>query len=57
MEMRHLKGALKTIPIKTDQRDAEGITRLLHIIWFRPVYCKSVSAQEVRAVLGARKPI
>ena len=25
--------------------------------WFRPVHCKSVSAQEVRALLGARKAI
>jgi transposase len=31
--------------------------RLLHLGWFRPVYCKSVSAQEVRAVLGARKVV
>lgn len=28
-----------------------------HLGWFRPVHCKSVSAQEVRAVLGARKAI
>jgi transposase len=31
--------------------------RLLHLGWFRPVCCKSVSAQEVRAVLGARKVV
>ncbi len=45
------------MPIKTDRRDAEGIARLLHLGWFRPVHCKSVSAQETRAVLGARKAI
>lgn len=29
----------------------------MHLGWFRPVHCKSVSAREVRAVLGARKAI
>ncbi len=57
METRQVKGALKAMPIKTDRRDAEGIARLLHMGWFRPVHCKSVSAQEVRAVLGARKSV
>lgn len=57
METRQVKGALKAMPIKTDRRDAEGIARLLHLGWFRPVHCKSVSAQEVRAVLGARKAL
>ena len=50
METRQVKGALKAMPIKTDRRDAEGIARLLHIGWFRPGHCKSVSAQEVRAL-------
>jgi transposase len=57
METRQVKGALKPMPIKTDRRDAEGIARLLHLGWFRPVHCKSVSAQEVRAILSARKAI
>jgi len=57
METRQVKGALKAMPIKTDRRDAEGIARLLHLGWFRPVHCKSVSAQEVRAILSARKAI
>lgn len=57
METRQVKGALRAMPIKTDRRDAEGIARLLHLGWFRPVHCKSVSAQEVRAVLGARKAV
>jgi transposase len=39
------------------RRDAEGIARLLHLSWFRLVHCKSVSAQEVRAVLSARKAV
>lgn len=57
IETRQVKGALKAMPIKTNRRDAEGIARLLHLSWFRPGHCKSVSAQEVRAVLGARKAI
>lgn len=57
METRQVKGALKAMPIKTDRRDAEGIARLLHLGWFRPVHCKPVSAQEARAVLGACKAV
>lgn len=52
-----MKGALKSMQIKTDRRDAEGIARQLHLGWFQPVRCKSVSAQKVRAALGARKAI
>lgn len=57
METRQVKGALKAMPIKTERRDAEGIARLLHLGWFRPVHCKSISAQEVRALLSARKAV
>jgi len=45
------------MPIKTDRRNSEGIARLLHLGWFRPVHCKTVSAQEVRAALNARKAV
>lgn len=57
METRQVKGALQAMPIKTDRRDAEGIARLLHMGWFRPVHSKSISAQEMRALLSARKAI
>jgi transposase len=57
METRQVKGALKAMPIKTDRRDAFGIARLLQMGWFRPVHCKSVSAQEMRAVLSTRKSL
>ena len=57
METRQVKGALKAMPIKTDRRDAEGIARLLHLGWFPPVHCKSVSAQEIRALLSARRAV
>jgi transposase len=52
-----VKGALKAMPIRTDRRGAEGIARLLHLGWLRPIHCKSVSAQEVRAVLNVRKAV
>jgi len=57
METRQVKGALKAMPNKTDRRDAEGIARLLHMGWFRPVHRKSMSAQETRALLSSRKAI
>ena len=57
METRQVKGALKAMPIKTDRRDAEGIARLLQMGWFRPVHCKSLSEQEMRALLSSRKAI
>ena len=45
------------MPIKTDQRDAEGIARLLQTGWYRPVHCKSVSSQEMRVLLTARRSL
>ena len=57
METRRVKAALKAMPIKTDRRDAEGIARLLQLGWFRPVHGKSVSSQEVRALLSARRSV
>jgi transposase len=50
-----VRPALKTMTIKTDRKDARGIAHLMRMDWFRPVHCKSASAQEVRALLTARK--
>lgn len=57
METRLVKAALKAMPIKTDRRDAQGIARLLQMGWYRPVHRKSVSSQEIRALLTARKSV
>lgn len=38
METRQAKGALKTMPLKTDRGDAEGIARKFNLGWFQPVY-------------------
>jgi transposase len=55
LETRHVRNALKTMPVKTDRTDARGIAQLVRLGWFRPVHCKSMEAQETRAVLTARK--
>jgi transposase len=55
LESRHVRTAFKTMPVKTDRKDAHGIAELMRLGWFRPVHCKSLSAQETRAVLNARK--
>ena len=55
LETRHVKAALSAMTVKTDRRDARGIAQLLRLGWYRPVHAKSASAQEVRALLTARK--
>jgi transposase len=55
LETRHVRDAFKAMPVKTDRNDARGIAQLMRFGWFRPVHCKSLPAQEVRALLTARK--
>ena len=55
LETRHVRDAFKAMPVKSDRNDARGIAQLMRLGWFRPVHCKSMDAQEVRAVLTARK--
>ena len=55
LETRHVKAALSAMVIKTDRKDARGIAQLLRMGWFRPVHAKSPAAQEVRALIVARK--
>ncbi len=55
LETRHVRDAFKAMPVKSDRNDARGIAQLMRLGWFRPVHCKSIVAQEVRAVLTARK--
>jgi transposase len=57
LETRHVKAALSAMTVKTDRRDARGIAQLLRLGWYRSVHAKSVSAQEVRSLLTARKLI
>jgi transposase len=55
LETRHVHKALETRPVKNDRNDARGIAQLMRLGWFRPVHCKSLAAQETRAMLSARK--
>jgi transposase len=42
------------MPVKTDRNEARGIAHLMGLGWFCPVHCKSIAAQETRALLTAR---
>ena len=55
LETRHVRDAFKAMPVKSDRNDARGIAQLMRLGWFRPVHCKSIEAQETRAILTARK--
>jgi transposase len=54
LETRHVHDAFKAMPVKSDRNDARNIAQLMRLGWFRPVHCKSLAAQEVRALLTAR---
>ena len=55
LETRQVKAALSAMVVKTDRKDARGIAQLLRMGWYRPVHCKAVPAQEIRALLAGRK--
>jgi transposase len=55
LETRRVRDAFSAMPVKSDRNDARGIAQLMRLGWFRPVHCKSIGAQEVRALLTARK--
>ena len=55
LETRHVRKAFEAMPVKSDRNDARGIAQLMRLRWFRPVYCKSMGAQETRSLLTARK--
>jgi transposase len=55
LETRHVRDAFKAMPVKSARNDARGIAQLMRLGWFRSVHCKSLPAQELRALLTARK--
>jgi transposase len=55
VETRRVRDAFSAMPVKSDRNDARGIAQLMRLGWFRPVHCKSIGAQEVWALLTARK--
>ena len=40
-----------------EHKDARGIAQLIRMGWYRPVHVKSISSQEIRALLVARKQL
>ena len=57
LETRHVKAALSAMTVKTDRKDARGIAQMVRMGWYRPVHCKAPAAQEIRALLVARKQL
>jgi transposase len=57
IETRHVKAALSAMRVKTDRNDARGMAQLMRMGWFQPVHAKAPLAQEVRALLTARKQL
>ena len=55
LETRNVRTALQTMPVTTDRNDARRIAQLTRLGRFRPVHCKSLAAQETRALLTAHK--
>src|SRR5260370_28220553 len=55
LETRHVSDAFKAMPVKSDRNDARNIAQLMRLGGFRPVHCKSTTAQEIPAMLTARK--
>ncbi len=53
--MREAGLAVELLETRSDRNDARGIAQLMRLGWFRPVHCKSMSAQETRTLLTARK--
>jgi hypothetical protein len=53
LETRYVRDAFKAMPVKTDRKDARGIAQLMRLGWLRPVHCKSLTSQEVRALRWA----
>ena len=55
IETCHVRDVFKAMTVKTHREDARSDAQLIRLGWFRPVHCKSLPAQETRALLTARK--
>ena len=54
LETRQVRDAFRSMPVKTDRKDARGIAQLMRLGWYRRVHCKSQQAQENRTLLAGR---
>ena len=43
------------IDVSLEYSSVCAVAQLMRLGWFRPVHCKSMAAQEMRALLTARK--
>jgi transposase len=57
LETRPVKAALLAILVKPDRKGARGIAQMVRLGWYRPVHCKTLAAQEIRAPLVTRKQL
>src|ERR1700678_922299 len=55
LETRHVRTAFKTMPVKTDRKDARGIAELIRLRPLLPGPCKSMAGRGTGATLPARK--
>ena len=55
LETRHVPHAFKTMPVKTDRKDARGIAQLMRLGWFRSGALQvDAGAGDARAADGAQ---
>lgn len=45
LETRQVRDAFRSMPVKTDRKDARGIAQLMRLGWYRKVHCKTQEAQ------------
>jgi len=57
LETRQAHAVLKTMRNKTDRKDAQGLAHLLRTGWYQEVHAKSAAAQDIRALLTARRQV
>src|SRR5438046_8403322 len=57
LETRHVSDAFKAMPVKSDRNDARKIAQLMRLGWFRPVHCKSNTAQEISKMMKAGRVV
>lgn len=57
LETRQANAVLQAMGNKTDRKDARGLAQLLRTGWYREVHAKSAAAQDVRALLTARRQV
>jgi transposase len=57
LETRHVRAAFKTMPVKTDRKDARGIAQLVRMGWLRPVHRKSAWCMDPEYRRNSPSPI